>query len=87
MDDRTDTYKTLDLALRIGEMLLSSGAGAADVNATMSSVAHASIHFAIAGSCKPVFGWLKRRPAEPRIPPAAQEDAREEEMGVFTALR
>ena len=41
MDDRTDTYKTLDLALRIGEMLLSSGAGAADVNATMSSVAHA----------------------------------------------
>ena len=35
-----DTYKTLDLALRIGEMLLSSGAGAADVTATMLSVAH-----------------------------------------------
>ncbi|WP_148573614.1 threonine/serine ThrE exporter family protein [Nocardioides caldifontis] len=36
-----DTYKTLDLALRIGEMLLSSGAGAADVTATMLSVTHA----------------------------------------------
>ena len=41
MADSTDTYKTLDLALRIGELLLSSGAGAADVNATMWSVAHA----------------------------------------------
>ncbi len=36
-----DTFKTLDLALRIGEMLLSSGAGAADVTATMLSVVHA----------------------------------------------
>src|SRR3954468_15282300 len=36
-----DTYKTLDLALRIGEMLLSAGAGAADVAATMLNVAHA----------------------------------------------
>jgi uncharacterized membrane protein YjjP (DUF1212 family) len=35
-----DVYKTLDLALRIGEMLLSSGAGAADVGATMLNVAH-----------------------------------------------
>jgi uncharacterized membrane protein YjjP (DUF1212 family) len=34
-------YKTLDLALRVGELLLSSGAGAADVTATMLSVAHA----------------------------------------------
>lgn len=41
MADSTDTYKTLDLALRIGEVLLSSGAGAADVTATMWSVAHA----------------------------------------------
>ena len=41
MADNTDTYKTLDVALRIGEMLLSSGAGAADVTATMWSVAHA----------------------------------------------
>lgn len=36
-----DTYKTLDLAVRVGEMLLSSGAGAADVSAQMSNVAHA----------------------------------------------
>jgi len=35
-----DIYKTLDLSLRIGEMLLSSGAGAADVGATMLNVAH-----------------------------------------------
>ncbi|HET7387326.1 MAG TPA: threonine/serine exporter family protein [Nocardioidaceae bacterium] len=34
-----DVFKTLDLALRIGEVLLSSGAGAADVSATMLSVA------------------------------------------------
>ena len=34
------THQTLDLALRVGEMLLSNGAGAADVTATMSSVAH-----------------------------------------------
>jgi len=38
--DTRDTYKTLDLALRVGEMLLSSGAGAADVAATMLNVAH-----------------------------------------------
>ncbi len=38
--DTRDIYKTLDLALRVGEMLLSSGAGAADVAATMLNVAH-----------------------------------------------
>ncbi len=37
--DTRDLYKTLDLALRIGEVLLSSGAGAADVGATMHNVA------------------------------------------------
>jgi uncharacterized membrane protein YjjP (DUF1212 family) len=41
MAESRDVYKTLDLALRIGEMLLSSGAGAADVTATMLSVSHA----------------------------------------------
>ncbi len=40
MTDTRDTYQTLDLALRIGEMLLSSGAGAADVSATMQAVAY-----------------------------------------------
>jgi uncharacterized membrane protein YjjP (DUF1212 family) len=35
-----EIYKTLDLCLRIGEVLLSSGAGAADVAATMLSLAH-----------------------------------------------
>ena len=34
-----EVHLTLDLCLRIGEMLLSSGAGAADVTATMRSVA------------------------------------------------
>ena len=33
--DARETYKVLDLALRVGEILLSSGAGAADVTATM----------------------------------------------------
>ena len=37
-DDARDVNLTLDLALRIGEVLLSSGAGAADVNATMAAV-------------------------------------------------
>ncbi|MGZ4495577.1 MAG: threonine/serine ThrE exporter family protein [Nocardioides sp.] len=40
MAETREIYKTLDLALRVGEMLLSSGAGAADVSATMLSVAH-----------------------------------------------
>ena len=35
-----EIYKTLDLCLRVGEVLLSSGAGAADVTATMLSIAH-----------------------------------------------
>ena len=38
--DSRETYKILDLALRIGEILLSSGAGAADVTATMLGVTH-----------------------------------------------
>lgn len=33
-----DVHSTLDLALRVGEMLLSNGAGAADVTATMDSI-------------------------------------------------
>jgi uncharacterized membrane protein YjjP (DUF1212 family) len=37
-----EIYKTLDLALRIGEVLLSSGAGAADVAATMLSIGRAA---------------------------------------------
>jgi len=35
-----EIYKTLDLCLRVGEVLLSSGAGAADVTATMLSISH-----------------------------------------------
>ncbi len=41
MPENREIYKTLDLALRVGEVLLSSGAGAADVTATMWSVTHA----------------------------------------------
>ena len=40
MTDARETYKILDLALRIGEILLSSGAGAADVTATMLGITH-----------------------------------------------
>jgi uncharacterized membrane protein YjjP (DUF1212 family) len=36
-----DVYKTMNLALRIGEVLLSSGAGAADVGAQMDNVGRA----------------------------------------------
>lgn len=41
MAERREVYETLDLALRIGEVLLSSGAGAADVTATMLAVTEA----------------------------------------------
>ena len=36
-----DVYGSLDLALRVGDLMLSSGGGAADVEATMLAVAHA----------------------------------------------
>jgi uncharacterized membrane protein YjjP (DUF1212 family) len=38
--ENPSVHRTLDLALRVGEMLLSNGAGAADVTATMSSITH-----------------------------------------------
>ena len=41
MGETNETYRTMDLALRIGELLLSSGAGAADVAAQMDNVATA----------------------------------------------
>jgi uncharacterized membrane protein YjjP (DUF1212 family) len=40
MDEVRELNLTIDLCLRIGDVLLSSGAGAADVTATMQSVAH-----------------------------------------------
>ncbi|WP_375498672.1 threonine/serine exporter ThrE family protein [uncultured Jatrophihabitans sp.] len=39
--ETNEIYRTMDLALRIGELLLSSGAGAADVAAQMDNVAQA----------------------------------------------
>jgi len=41
MSESNEIYKTLDLALRVGEILLSAGAGAADVSAQMLNVARA----------------------------------------------
>ena len=41
MDKPQDVYSTLDLALRIGDLLLTSGGGAADVEATMLAVTRA----------------------------------------------
>ena len=41
MSELREVYESLDLALRVGEVLLSSGAGAADVTATMLAVTHA----------------------------------------------
>lgn len=40
MAETREIHRTLDLSLRVGEMLLSNGAGAADVTATMASIAH-----------------------------------------------
>jgi uncharacterized membrane protein YjjP (DUF1212 family) len=39
--EQSELYQALDLALRIGEVQLSSGAGAADVTSTMLAVTHA----------------------------------------------
>ena len=41
MAELREVYESLDLALRIGEVQLSSGAGAADVTASMLAVTHA----------------------------------------------
>ena len=41
MTERGEVYEACDLALRIGEILLSAGAGAADVTATMLATAAA----------------------------------------------
>lgn len=41
VSETREIYKTLDLCLRIGEVLLSSGAGAADVTASMLSTSYA----------------------------------------------
>jgi len=41
MTERREVYESLDLDLRIGEILLSSGAGAADVTTTMLEVTQA----------------------------------------------
>jgi len=40
VSETREIYKTMDLSLRVGELLLSSGAGAADVTATMLSMSH-----------------------------------------------
>ncbi len=41
MTERGDIYESLDLSLRVGEIMLRSGAGAADVAASMLAVTHA----------------------------------------------
>lgn len=41
MGDQHEVYRAIDLALRVGEVVLSSGAGAADVSATMLTVTSA----------------------------------------------
>ena len=41
MGESNEIFRTMDLALRIGELLLSSGAGASDVKAQMDNVARA----------------------------------------------
>ena len=41
VSEQREVYEGLDLALRVGEVLLSSGAGAADVAATMLAVTRA----------------------------------------------
>jgi uncharacterized membrane protein YjjP (DUF1212 family) len=37
-DEQREVYRTIDLALRVGEVLLSSGAGTADATATILGV-------------------------------------------------
>lgn len=39
MSEQREIHLTMDLCLRVGEMLMANGAGAADVTATMQSLA------------------------------------------------
>ena len=49
MSERGEVYESLDLSLRIGEVLLRSGAGAADVSASMLAVTRAcGVHHVLA---------------------------------------
>src|SRR5579862_1862122 len=41
MTEQSEVYESLDLALRVGEIMLSSGAGAADVASSMLAVTRA----------------------------------------------
>lgn len=41
-DEQVEVYRTLDLALRVGEVVLSSGAGTADATATILAVTAAA---------------------------------------------
>ena len=82
-DEQTEAERTreihlsMDLILRIGEMLLSSGAGAADVTATMRSVAdHLGLrqadvrHQLVHGSLAPGERVEDRAPAALSVGPA-----------------
>ncbi|HZB20967.1 MAG TPA: threonine/serine exporter family protein [Blastococcus sp.] len=69
MTDRHEVYQSLDLALRVGEVLLSSGAGAADVSATMVAVTHACGVHHVAADVTFVDLTLRHQPSSDR--PAA----------------
>ena len=77
MTERREVYETLDLALRIGEVLLSSGAGAADVTATMLAVTEACGVRHVAADVtfvdltlhhQPTIDERRRDPGSPRDP-------------------
>lgn len=71
MAENREIYRTLDLALKVGEVLLSSGAGAADVTATMLSIAH---HLGLRGAEVDVTFTALRMSyqADPDEPPVIQ---------------
>jgi uncharacterized membrane protein YjjP (DUF1212 family) len=88
MADTHDIYKTMDLALRIGELLLASGAGAADVGAQMDNVGRACglRRFTADVTFTELAMTSQPDPEEPAIVQLRQVRQREIDFGDLTAV-
>ena len=65
MSERREVHTSLDLALRIGEMLLASGASAADVTSGMLAVTHACGVHNVSGDVTFIDLTLRHQPTMP----------------------
>lgn len=84
----SEVYRTMDLALRIGEVLLSSGAGAADVRAQMENVARSCglRGFAVDVTFTELAMSHQPRPDEPALIQLRQVRYRQTDFGHLTRV-